>query len=114
MHRTRKPGTSSIVNLISDSSSEEYFSFSGAPKRSGSIWYRLPKVQPLLILMNLHQLRHHPLPKYCATVDVEKVLLDMKDELFRSKSEVPVPQKSRSVVSMIFYVHNVQGGDNGD
>ena len=42
-----------------------------------------------------------PLSKYRPTVEVEKVLLDIKDELFRSKNEVPVPQKSRSVVSMI-------------
>ena len=50
-----------------------------------------------------------PPSKYRATVDVEKVLLDIKDELLRSKSEVPVPQCG----GYNFYLYNLQG-DNED
>ena len=104
MYRTGKPGTSSIVNLISDSSSEEYFSFSGAPKRKRRKKYLVP-TPPGATPSDSDESPSTPSPppsKYHATVDVEKVLLDIKDELFRSKNEVPVPQKSRSVVSAIF------------
>ena len=101
-HRNGKAGGSSIVNLISDSSSEEYYSFGVPPKRKRKkmIFVPPPRDGSPSDSDNSQSTPSPPLSKYRATVDVEKVLMDVKQKLFKSSNEMP-PDEVRSAQKQI-------------